>query len=105
MCWSRARRVSRVVRANMRPILRLCGVRGFGDSLGCDSQSSPVSAIPGDPPYGTGPRAAHRWGGLLWHRNFRLLLIGETISGAGTAMTAAGVPLLAVTVLHASTFA
>ena len=67
--------------------------------------SSPVSAIPGDPPYGTGPRAAHRWGGLLWHRNFRLLLIGETISGAGTAMTAAGVPLLAVTVLHASTFA
>jgi hypothetical protein len=34
-----------------------------------------------------------------------LLWIGETVSGAGTAMAAAGVPLLAVTVLHASTFA
>jgi hypothetical protein len=44
-------------------------------------------------------------GGLLWQRNFRLLWLGETISGAGTAMAAAGVPLLAVTVLHASTFA
>jgi MFS family permease len=51
------------------------------------------------------PSPARRRGGLLWHRNFRLLWIGETISGAGTAMAAAGVPLLAVTVLHASTFA
>ena len=48
---------------------------------------------------------AQRRGGLLWHRNFRLLWLGETISGAGTAMAAAGVPLLAVTVLHSSTFA
>jgi hypothetical protein len=48
---------------------------------------------------------ARRRGGPLWHRNFRLLWTGETISGAGTAMAAAGVPLLAVTVLHASTFA
>jgi hypothetical protein len=48
---------------------------------------------------------AGRPGGLLWHRNFRLLWTGETISGAGSAMAAAGVPLLAVTVLHASTFA
>ncbi len=47
----------------------------------------------------------HRRGGLIWHRNFRLLWAGETISGAGTAMAAAGVPLLAVTTLHASTFA
>ena len=46
-----------------------------------------------------------RRGGLLWHRNFRLLWLGETVSGAGTAMAATGVPLLAVTVLHASTFA
>jgi MFS family permease len=46
-----------------------------------------------------------RGGGLLWHRNFRLLWIGETISGAGSSMAAIGVPLLAVTVLHASTFA
>jgi hypothetical protein len=41
----------------------------------------------------------------LRHRNFRLLWIGETVSGAGTAMAAAGVPLLAVTALHASAFA
>ncbi|MGH7734366.1 MAG: MFS transporter, partial [Gemmatimonadales bacterium] len=51
------------------------------------------------------PGSARRRGGLLWHRNFRLLWIGETISGAGTAMAAIGVPLLAVTVLHASAFA
>jgi predicted MFS family arabinose efflux permease len=48
---------------------------------------------------------AHRRGGLLGQRNFRLLWLGETVSGAGTAMAAAGVPLLAVTVLRASTFA
>jgi MFS family permease len=48
--------------------------------------------------------AAPRWGGLLWQRNFRLLWFGETVSGAGTTMAAVGVPLLAVTVLHASTF-
>jgi Transmembrane secretion effector len=42
---------------------------------------------------------------LLWHRNFRLLWTGETISGAGTAMAATGVPLLAVTSLRASAFA
>ncbi len=46
-----------------------------------------------------------RRSGLLWHRNFRLLWTGETISGAGSAMAAIGVPLLAVTALRASTFA
>ncbi len=49
--------------------------------------------------------ADRRPGGLLWQRNFRLLWIGETTSGAGNAMAVVGVPLLAVTVLHASTFA
>jgi len=44
-------------------------------------------------------------GGLLRQPNFRLLWIGETVSTAGNAMAAVGVPLLAVTVLHASTFA
>jgi hypothetical protein len=46
-----------------------------------------------------------RWGGLLWQRNFRLLWIGETVSGAGNAMAVIAVPLLAVTALRASTFA
>ncbi len=44
-------------------------------------------------------------GGLLRQPNFRLLWIGETVSTAGSSMAAVGVPLLAVTVLHASTFA
>jgi len=44
-------------------------------------------------------------GGLLSQRNFRLLWTGETVSTAGNAMATVGVPLLAVTVLHASTFA
>lgn len=51
------------------------------------------------------PDAPRRPGGLLRQRNFRLLWIGETISGAGSAMAVVGIPLLAVTVLRASTFA
>jgi hypothetical protein len=43
--------------------------------------------------------------GLLRQRNFRLLWIGETVSGAGNSMASVGVPLLAVTVLRASTLA
>jgi hypothetical protein len=46
-----------------------------------------------------------RLGGLLWHRNFRLLRFGESISSVGDAMAAVGMPLLAVAVLHAGTFA
>jgi MFS family permease len=45
-----------------------------------------------------------RAGGLLRQRNFRLLWIGETISHLGNAMAVVGVPLVAVIVLHASTF-
>jgi MFS family permease len=45
-----------------------------------------------------------RAGGLLRQRNFRLLWIGETISQLGNAMAVVGVPLVAVIVLHASTF-
>jgi MFS family permease len=48
---------------------------------------------------------ARRRGGVLRQRNFFLLWTGETISGAGSSMATVGVPLLAVTVLHASTFA
>ncbi len=50
-------------------------------------------------------RASHRFGGLLRQRNFRLLWTGETVSGIGNSMAAVGVPLLAVSMLHASTFA
>jgi predicted MFS family arabinose efflux permease len=46
-----------------------------------------------------------RFGGLLRERNFRLLLTGETISGLGNSMAVIGVPLLAVSELHAGTFA
>jgi hypothetical protein len=45
-----------------------------------------------------------RWGGLLRQRNFRLLWVGETVSGTGTAMAAFVIPLLAVSLLRASTF-
>jgi predicted MFS family arabinose efflux permease len=48
--------------------------------------------------------APHRFGGVLWQRNFRLLWVGESISAIGNAMAVVGVPLLAVESLHASTF-
>ena len=48
---------------------------------------------------------AHWSGGLLRQRNFGLLWTGETISQTGNSMAVVGVPLLAVAVLHASTFA
>ncbi len=53
---------------------------------------------------GSGTGRRYRVGGLLWHRDFRLLWFGETISQVGNAMAVVAVPLLAVTVLHASTF-
>ncbi|HEX6449159.1 MAG TPA: MFS transporter [Trebonia sp.] len=47
---------------------------------------------------------SRRWGGLLRHRDFRLLWIGETVSQTGGFLATVLVPLLAVTVLRASTF-
>ena len=51
-----------------------------------------------------GPAGGRRFGGLLRQRRFRLLWIGETVSQLGNAMAVVGVPLVAVIVLHASTF-
>jgi Transmembrane secretion effector len=48
--------------------------------------------------------ARHRFGGLLRQRSFRLLWTGETVSGLGSSMAVVGVPLLAVSDLHARTF-
>jgi predicted MFS family arabinose efflux permease len=46
------------------------------------------------------PAARRRW---LWrHRGFMLLWGGETVSGLGDAMAGVAVPLVAVSVLHAS---
>jgi MFS family permease len=61
--------------------------------------TAPAKRPPDSKPGGGKP------GGLLRQRNFRLLWTGETISGAGSSMAVVGVPLLAVTVLRASTFA
>jgi MFS family permease len=52
-----------------------------------------------------GASGQRRFGGLLRQRTFRLLWTGETISQLGNAMAVVGVPLVAVVVLHASTFA
>jgi len=51
-----------------------------------------------------GPRP-RRPGGLLWHRDFRLLWGGETVSWLGNYMALVAMPLLAVKALHASDFA
>ena len=51
-----------------------------------------------------GSADGRRFGGLLRQRRFRLLWIGETVSQLGNAMALVGVPLVAVVVLHASTF-
>jgi predicted MFS family arabinose efflux permease len=51
------------------------------------------------------PRERRRMGGLLWQRNFRLFWAGETVSELGDTTARVAMPLLAVFVLHASTFA
>ncbi|MER7891113.1 MFS transporter [Micromonospora sp. NPDC094482] len=54
-------------------------------------------------PAGPAP-APPRRGGLLWHRDFRLLWAGQTVSSIGSNVTAVALPLVAVAVLDASTF-
>ncbi|MEV4760172.1 MFS transporter [Micromonospora sp. NPDC049559] len=48
--------------------------------------------------------ARRRRGGLWWHRDFRLLWIGQTTSKFGSSVTNIALPLIAVATLHASTF-
>jgi MFS family permease len=45
-----------------------------------------------------------RRGGLVWHRDFRLLWTGDTISQLGSQVSVLVLPLVAVLYLHASTF-
>ncbi|KAB1907894.1 MFS transporter [Micromonospora sp. AMSO31t] len=53
----------------------------------------------------TAPDAAPRpRGGLLRHRDFRLLWAGQTVSAVGSNVTAVALPLVAVAVLDATTF-
>lgn len=51
-----------------------------------------------------GSAAAREIGGLLRHRDFRLLWTGETTRQFGIAVTTVAIPLIAVTALHASAF-
>jgi MFS family permease len=53
----------------------------------------------------TDGRRHRRPGGLLWHRDFRLLWGGETVSWLGNYMAIVALPLLAVKTLHASSLA
>ena len=53
------------------------------------------------PPRGHG--APRRPGGLFWHRDFRLLWIGQTTSKLGSSVTSVALPLVAVASLDAST--
>ncbi len=46
-----------------------------------------------------------RPGGLLRHRDFRLLWIGETTSSLGSSVTSVALPLVAITALHAGVVA
>ncbi|MGH8960882.1 MAG: MFS transporter [Jatrophihabitantaceae bacterium] len=46
-----------------------------------------------------------RRGGLIWHRDFRLLWAGESTSDLGTAVSGVVLPLIAVVYLHATPFA
>jgi MFS family permease len=49
-------------------------------------------------------RPPGRRGGLWQHRDFRRLWIGETVSMSGTTISQLALPLVAILVVHASTF-
>ncbi|MET8122143.1 MFS transporter [Micromonospora sp. NPDC005189] len=52
----------------------------------------------------SGPTHVRQAGGLLRHRDFRLLWTGQTVSSIGSNVTTVALPLVAVAVLDAGTF-
>lgn len=52
----------------------------------------------------SGDAQRRRFGELFWHRDFRRLWAGETVSEVGTQISILAVPLVAVRALHATTF-
>jgi len=66
------------------------------------TQTADSEDLPADAPGGDGSGAG---AGSLWrHRDFLLLWGGQTVSDVGSAVSTLALPLLAVEVLHASTF-
>jgi MFS family permease len=55
-------------------------------------------------PSGPGSGRAARRGGLWWHRDFRLLWIGQATSKVGSSIGAVALPLVAIATLEATTF-
>jgi MFS family permease len=62
-----------------------------------------VGDLAGAPPADAAPAPAPR-GGLWHHLDFRRLWIGETVSQFGTMVSQLALPLVAILVVHASTF-
>jgi hypothetical protein len=73
-------------------------LRSWRKPFACCGRERHASGVAGD------ADARLRFGGLLRQRNFRLLWTGETVSGLGSSMAVVGIPLLAVSGLHAGTF-
>jgi MFS family permease len=55
-------------------------------------------------PIAAPPVRAERRGGLWHHRDFRRLWIGETVSQFGTMVSGLALPLVAILIVHATTF-
>jgi predicted MFS family arabinose efflux permease len=83
---------------------------GTGPAVPTTAGAGPAQATAGPAAQagaaGTGPAGAtggrRRRGGLWWHRDFRLLWIGQTTSRLGSSVTGVALPLVAVTTLGAS---
>ncbi|MGN9764963.1 MFS transporter [Micromonospora sp. SD12] len=85
--------------ARATPPARTADATAVGSAAGRHPPADSTVRAAGPPPAATRPR-----GGLLRHRDFRLLWAGQTASAVGSNVTAVALPLVAVTVLDASTF-